>query len=499
MLGYLWWGRFQYDHHLYLIVTYTGAVLLVALNHVYHRDSRAETGFRFDNFVAGSRTWGLLTLLFAAAILAIGGIFGSFRLDRLSDVYYYVIWAGLQQHLLQNFLRLRSSEVLGGSRSLAAILAAALFAAYHLPNVTLALASLAGGILWCLLFFRVPNFIWSWLSHAIIVSLLMLFMKYSLLGQFEVGKPGYRYDYYGQGVKVAGGYDVAGSPIVVTLPGPDRDTHSRIRVFNIDGKLLKEWVAFPEYGFSGELAVGDLGFGPGDEIAVTPGPGGGNPAWVRIFDSGGRLLGEHRFKGGNFGAWVSIGCGHMLLAPGPGPGSRQRVDEVDGSGKVLTTWDFERPGWFNGIRAAIHCSAAAKQQPPVLFLWASPIAINPSTVVVYDTDTRLSRSLETFGTTFGLNAAIVRVGAGNVGLVVAPGPLRGYPPLISVIRPDGEKIRDFSVQSDKDAYGCNVGAVDVDADGIDEIILGEGVGPGRPARVRLVRLIGTPLREWIAY
>ncbi len=497
VLGYLWWGRFQYDHYWLLAATYAGAVFLLVFNHVYHRDTRADMGFRLDNFLVGSRTWGALTLPAAIGIVILGGLFGSFRLDRLSDVYLYFIWAAVQQHLLQNFLRLRSKEVLGGRTIPAAVLAAALFGLFHLPNVPLALASLAGGLLWCLLFFRLPNFIWSWLSQALLVTLLMFFMKYSVLGQFEVGRPGYRYDYYGQGVKVAGGYDAKGNPIVVTLPGPDRGTLSKVRVFDPTGKRLREWVAFPEFGYSGELAVGELGFGPGDEIVVAPGPGASNPPWIRIFDHSGRLLKEHRLKGGSYGAWVSVACGQILFAPGPGPGSPPEVTAIDPTAGARETWNFERLGWFNGIRASGLCDG--DRHLSSLVLWASPIAVNPSHVVIYNVGSATFRVLETLKTTFGVNATTVRLGGGKVGVVSAPGPLKGYPPIVQVIELDGRPFREFAVESDSEAHGCNVGAVDIDDDGTDEIIVGEGVGPGRPARVRLVRVTGVPLKEWIAY
>ena len=52
---------------------------------------------------------------------------------------------------------------------------------------------------------------------------------------------------------------------------------------------------------------------------------------------------------------------------------------------------------------------------------------------------------------------------------------------------------------DPDAHGSHVGSVDVDGDGIDEILLGEGTGPNRPYRVRIYSLNGELLQEWEAY
>ena len=78
---------------------------------------------------------------------------------------------------------------------------------FHLPNIPLVIASFLGALVWCLLFIRVPSFPGAWLSQAILTGCLILFFKHGFLNQFQVGKPGHRYEYYGGGVNVAGGYD----------------------------------------------------------------------------------------------------------------------------------------------------------------------------------------------------------------------------------------------------------------------------------------------------
>ena len=88
---------------------------------------------------------------------------------------------------------------------------------------------------------------------------------------FPGGSPGKRFEYYGEGVRVAAGYGKSGEPMVGTLPGPDQGRPSQLRLFDANGQLLREWVAFPEYDFSGELAMGDLiPTMPGDEIYRHP-------------------------------------------------------------------------------------------------------------------------------------------------------------------------------------------------------------------------------------
>lgn len=71
---------------------------------------------------------------------------------HLSHVGGYVLWTIYQQFLLQDFFMPRLTRVL--SSNAAILLAAALFAVAHLPNIPLALATLAWGAASCWLFRR---------------------------------------------------------------------------------------------------------------------------------------------------------------------------------------------------------------------------------------------------------------------------------------------------------------------------------------------------------
>jgi hypothetical protein len=513
ILGYLWWGRFQYDYRLFQFIVYVGAVLIVAANHFYYRDTLPRLGFRRDNFRSAAIGYGVPTLILGILICVFGWLSGSFQLERWSDLLTYFAWAAVQQYLLQNFLRLRSENLFGSvtessslRKALVPVLfATALFALYHLPNYPLVGATFAGGLFWCLLFTRIPNFLGVWLSQAFLTSLLLLFFKYGWVNQFEVGYPGYRYDFYGSGVKVAAGYDERSNPIIATLPGADRGTQARVRVFDIGGQKLAEWDAFEELDFSGEISVGDLGFGPGDEVAVAPGPGPSNPPRVRIFDLKGNLLAQFEAEdlGRGYGAWISIHCRKVYVSPGPGPGRPQQVLEFSPQGQFLNKWEFDDLGLVNGLRAAALCSdsavAAQEQQISSLLMWASDISANPSTIFLYDRVQETVRSLETLPTTFGANATLVRLAENGLAVGMAPGPLQGYPPLVLVVDLQGRKLREFRAFEDPETYGSNIAAVDVDGDGIDEVVLGEGVGPGRPSRVRIYRLDGQPVADWQAY
>ena len=520
VLGYLWWGKFQYRHDSYQLFAYVGALVIVAASHLYYRDTARRLGLRFDHFREAALWFGGGTLACGVIVAGAGWLWGTPRLDRWSDLYDYFLWAGIQQYVLQNFLRLRSESLFGlpsgptgttGGSLKPALLAAALFSLYHLPNYPLVALAFLGGFFWCLLFVRTPSFFWAWLSHAVLATILLFFFKYSFFNQLEVGSPGYRFDFYGNGVKVAAGYDGQDSAIIATLPGPDKGTKALVRIFTGEGRKLAEWEAFEELDFSGELAVGDLGFGAGDEIAVAPGPGPQNSSLIRLFDLQGSLLEQFQPEclAQGYGAWISIGCERLYVCPGPGPNRPQEVFEFSPQGELLNRWRFPDLGLVNGVRAAALCrsefgarSLPAQGDPDrrrSLLLWATDISVNPSTMFLYDTVLDSYASFETLGTDFGVNATLVRLAENRLGVGVAPGPLQGYPPLIQVFDLEGEKVFDFFAFEDAGSYGSNITAVDIDGDGQDELVLGEGVGPQRPSLVRTYRLNGRLLRRWTAY
>jgi membrane protease YdiL (CAAX protease family) len=79
----------------------------------------------------------------------------------------YAIWTGVQQFLLQGFFLLRLLRV-APKGWMAALLAAVLFAAAHLPNPILTPITLLWGFVACLLFLRYRNIYPLMVAHAIL-------------------------------------------------------------------------------------------------------------------------------------------------------------------------------------------------------------------------------------------------------------------------------------------------------------------------------------------
>lgn len=511
LMGYLWWGRFQFHHRFFVILVYLACIGLVLASHLYFGDSWKRLGIRRDNLRPAGREWAVVTLLLVVPVVAAGLIWGHFQLQPWKKVVAYFLWALLQQHLIQNFLRSRSHDLLSGwfpprwIPATSAVLAATLFALLHLPNSLFVLLSLLGALVWCSLFNRHPNLYLAAASHFVLAFLLILFFKQGPLQGLAVGKPGHRFEGYGRGVRVAAGYSATGEPRIATLPSADRGVRARVRIFDVRGKRLREWVAFPRLDFSGVIAVGELGFGPGDEIAVAAGPGPSNPARIRIFNLGGHLLRQFRVPDWDFGfgAWIAIGCGSLFVCPGPAPGAPQRVREYAPGGERLADWNFSKLDLINGLRAVALCAPREERVPGRqqgdLLLWGSEMSVNPSTLVLASRSGAILKSWKTLPTTFGLNVTPLRLEEGREAIAVAPGATAGYPAWVRVFTPEARLIHEFVGESGPESCGGTLAAVDVDGDGIDELVVGDGTGSDHPFRVRLFRLDGRLLYHWNAY
>ena len=501
IFGYLWWGRFQYFHRWYLMAAQSGMVLLIFGNHWYFRDRLAELGVRLDNFTKALRYVLPVTGILAVLVLLPAAFTGQYRLDRWGDLLIYLPWALIQQHGLQNFFSLRFRTLLQ-QPTVALVCTAALFASFHLPNLPLVTITLLGGLLWCWLFRKVPNLFAVSISHLLLASLVLVFFKFSIFNQFQVGRPGHRYAAFGDGVLVAAGFDAAEQAFIATLPGHDRETPSLVRLFRPDGTLLREWVAFEEQGFSGNLAVGDLGYKAGDEIAVAPGPGPGNPSVIRVFNSSGELLSEFNVDAASsYGAGVAIGNKSLVVTPGPAPGYPAEVIEYGPEGKLLRSWSFGKLEFQNSIRALILDSQedSNEEDEDTVVLWGTPIPTNPSKVLLYQEASQSFRQWDAYGITYGLSLSQIRLENDSQALVTVPGPLRGYRPNLKVFDRWGHELYNFLAHEDPAACGGNLSTIDINGDGRDEVVLGEGICPGSRPTVRILELDGNLLYQWDAY
>ncbi len=155
ILGIIW-----SPEHLQRILSPIALVLTLLLV-LARRPSRDELGIGWRGLIASA--W----ILPAAIALAAVSIFVAAKIGTLHAFYKadfahvsgYVLWTIYQQFLLQDFVMDRLLRLVR-SENAAVLIAGVLFAAAHLPNLTLTAATLVWGIVSCALFRRYRN-LWA--------------------------------------------------------------------------------------------------------------------------------------------------------------------------------------------------------------------------------------------------------------------------------------------------------------------------------------------------
>jgi len=148
ILGVLWLPTRQ--QLIFGPIALLGPLVVVMLNRPTWRD----LGLGWREFL--SSFWVLLAaigLAFASVFAAKAlGIFHALYAPDLAHVGGYVLWTVYQQFLLQDYFMPRLTRIFSSDRAI--VVAGVLFAVAHLPNLSLALATLVWGALSCWLFRR---------------------------------------------------------------------------------------------------------------------------------------------------------------------------------------------------------------------------------------------------------------------------------------------------------------------------------------------------------
>ena len=104
---------------------------------------------------------------------------------NLQSAWGYVIWAMLQEFMLQSFFFNRFEDLYGSSA--AVWMASTLFAAAHLPNPVLTTAALTGALFFCEMFRRYRSIYSLGIVHAMLGLTVAILTPDSLLHHMRVG------------------------------------------------------------------------------------------------------------------------------------------------------------------------------------------------------------------------------------------------------------------------------------------------------------------------
>ena len=172
----------------------TLALIVVIWSQRLHHETPHDIGFRFDNFFRAVKLllWPMIVVSLLAVLvgLALGKhpSFFGWHADRPLAFQLAISagWGLLQHYVLQSFIN-RRTQIIWGTGWLSVLVTAIIFALLHLPNPTLMVATLIGGLIWASIYQRAPNLFALALSHAAMSWMLVAALPESMLNHSRIG------------------------------------------------------------------------------------------------------------------------------------------------------------------------------------------------------------------------------------------------------------------------------------------------------------------------
>ena len=165
------------------------ALVLMIISHRERGETLKDIGFRTDNFISAMR--GLLLLTIAAVLLIVMAVayFSHFSIviaPWRHRFFAMPLWALFQQYALNGFIN-RRAQIAFGSGLPGIMIAGLAFSLVHLPNPSLAILTLAGGLIWAAVYQRQPNLFALALSQTVVSITIALAVPTNWLSNLRVG------------------------------------------------------------------------------------------------------------------------------------------------------------------------------------------------------------------------------------------------------------------------------------------------------------------------
>ncbi|HJU42171.1 MAG TPA: CPBP family intramembrane glutamic endopeptidase [Vicinamibacterales bacterium] len=183
ILGYTWVAAPLVSVRGPWLVLPVGLVIALA---IAHNRRTHDWGFSAKAFWPALAWSALLTAIFGGILWWAGRQLGPppHRDAPLLDFLYVMVWGGAQQFVLQTVI-LREAQ--SAARRVAVLLAATIFATFHLPNPFLVIVTFTGGLIWCAIYTRYPNIVPLALSHATATVIILTSFNPSVTNALRTG------------------------------------------------------------------------------------------------------------------------------------------------------------------------------------------------------------------------------------------------------------------------------------------------------------------------
>ena len=179
------WAPTRNMRNTWAVITMITLLLLVLID----RPSLERLGLRLPKTFGASVVLGISfagVLFMVVLVKSVGGqIPANETWPALQTVWGYVIWALIQEFILQSFFFNRFEELYGSSA--AVWIASTLFAVAHLPSPVLTTATLIGALFLCEMFRRYRSIYFLGIVHAMLGLTIAIVTPNSLLHHMRVG------------------------------------------------------------------------------------------------------------------------------------------------------------------------------------------------------------------------------------------------------------------------------------------------------------------------
>jgi membrane protease YdiL (CAAX protease family) len=184
-LEFALWASTREGRNLWALIAMIAILVFVFAD----RPSLERLGLRLPKTFGASAVLGIgfaaVVLMVILVDLAGGQIPANPTWPNLRSVWGYLIWALIQEFILQSFFFNRFEELYGGSA--AVWIAATLFAVAHLPSPVLTTATLIGALFFCEMYRRFRCIYPIGIIHAMLGLTIFLITPDSLLHHMRVG------------------------------------------------------------------------------------------------------------------------------------------------------------------------------------------------------------------------------------------------------------------------------------------------------------------------
>ena len=289
---------------------------------------------------------------------------------------------------------------------------------------------------------------------------------------------------------------------VKILVAPFSNYVSQTNITDYNGEIEKEFLSYGE-NFRGGVNVtaGDIDGDGKDEIITGAGPGGG--PHVRLFDSGGKVLGQFFAYNKNFRGGVNVASGDINgdgvdeIITGAGVGGGPQVRIFDSGGKVLSQFFAYNKNFRGGVNVA---SGDINGDGVDEIITGAGVGGGPQ-IRIFNAQGGVEGQFFAYDSAFrgGVRVAVADIDGGVAQkkdeIITAPGP--GGGPHIRIFDNHANLKSQFFAYNKNFCGGVNVASGDVDNDGLAEIIT--GAGPGGAPHVIAFETDGKLIGSFYAY